>query len=182
MHLGIISDTHGSFEKTVKILEFFEREGVEKIFHLGDVLNHGPRNDLPEGYAPKQLAEILKARNDIYYIQGNCDSEVDEMITGKVINKRERFFFTGHYGILMTHGHRESQEERLKYAAESGVKLILTGHTHIKILEKSKDFVFLNPGSPALPKDGIASFAMIEENKIFLLKENNFEILESLNI
>ena len=177
-NIGFISDTHGGIEETLKALEILKT--CETIYHLGDVLYHGPRNALPNDYNPKDLASYLKERNNIVYIRGNCDSDVDQMVLEKDLTNRARIVDINGLKTLLIHGYEESEEDRILYAKKSGIKMIVTGHTHIKVLDKKNGIILLNPGSTTIPKDGIASVAMMDDEKIKLIDINTKEILKEL--
>lgn len=167
MKIGFISDTHGNLEKTRKALDLLQ--GATKIYHLGDVLAHGPRNPITEGYRPKELAEYLKTRDDIVYIRGNCDADVDEMVTGKDLSQFERWIEIDGIKIYATHGYKETEDERIQRAKSHGAKVIITGHTHTKVLEEKEGILLLNPGSPSLSKDGSESIAFYENGVFYLM-------------
>lgn len=168
MKIGFISDTHGDYDQTLKALEVLK--DCDKVYHLGDVLYHGPRNDLPKGYNPKKLAEVLKGLDYITYIKGNCDSDVDEMVMEKGLQQKKRVENIDGKLFLMVHGYEETLEDRIKEAKELGAEAIVTGHTHIKVLEEKEGITLLNPGSPSIPKDGSASVATYEDG-VFKLVE-----------
>lgn len=168
MKIGFISDTHGDYDQTLKALEVLK--DCDKVYHLGDVLYHGPRNDLPKGYNPKKLAEVLKGLDYITYIKGNCDSDVDEMVMEKDLQQKKRVENIDGKLFLMVHGYEETLEDRIKEAKELGAEAIVTGHTHIKVLEEKDGITLLNPGSPSIPKDGSASVATYEDG-VFKLVE-----------
>lgn len=168
MKIGFISDTHGDYDQTLKALEVLK--DCDKVYHLGDVLYHGPRNDLPKGYNPKKLAEVLKGLDYITYIKGNCDSDVDEMVMEKDLQQKKRVENIDGKLFLMVHGYEETLEDRIKEAKELGAVAIVTGHTHIKVLEEKDGITLLNPGSPSIPKDGSASVATYEDG-VFKLVE-----------
>jgi uncharacterized protein len=166
MKLGFISDTHGGFENTVKVLELLN--GCSKICHLGDVLYHGPRNDIPETYNPKKMAEFLKKRTDIVYVRGNCDADVDEMVLEQDLSKKARVITFDNYRFYLVHGYEETEEERVQRAKEMGCQVVVSGHTHVKVLKEQDGIILLNPGSTTIPKDGEKSFAFYENGKIEL--------------
>ena len=81
MKIMIASDIHGSAHYCHRMLDAFDREGADRLLLLGDILYHGPRNDLPEGYAPKEVIAMLNERkSQIFCVRGNCDTEVDQMV------------------------------------------------------------------------------------------------------
>lgn len=180
MKIGFISDTHGNLPWTKKGLEYLN--DCDKILHLGDVLAHGPRNAITDGYEPKNLAEFLEFKDNIYYIRGNCDADVDEMVLNKDISNYENLFHWGELSIYALHGYREKELSRLYKAEELGANVVVTGHTHIKVLEKIEDLIVLNPGSTTLPKDGIRSVAKYEDGVFKLINIENGKVIKSLEL
>lgn len=180
MKIGFISDTHGNLPWTEKGLSFLK--DCDKILHLGDVLAHGPRNAITDGYDPKALAEILEFKDNIYYIRGNCDADVDEMVLDKDISNFEGVFEWGDLTIYAIHGYKENELSRLYRAEELGANVIVTGHTHIKVLKKIDDIVVLNPGSTTLPKDGVRSVAIYEDGIFKLIDIENGKVIETLEL
>lgn len=180
MKLGFISDTHGGYENTVQALNLLE--GCEQICHIGDVLYHGPRNDIPETYNPKALADLLKVRNDIIYVRGNCDADVDEMVIEKDLSQKSRVVTCDHIRFYLVHGYEETEEERIEEAKKLGCQVIVSGHTHVKVLERKDGVILLNPGSTTIPKDGSPSYAVYHNGKIELRHLNNGEVLQSLKM
>ncbi len=178
MKIGVMSDTHGSLKNTKKALDFLEE--CEVILHLGDVLYHGPRNPLPEDYNPKELASLLKQRDDIIYIRGNCDSDVDQMVIEHDLTKKMRIINKGSHRILALHGYEEDENYRIKLAKSNNCDIVITGHTHIKMLEKKDGIILLNPGSSSMPKDNTKSVAIIDDNTINLIDLDASEIIQSL--
>lgn len=162
MRIGIVSDTHGGYKDFCTALEKMGK--VDAIIHLGDVLYHGPRNDIPGTYEPKKLAEKIKNMDNIYFVRGNCDSEVDEMVTGKDLSKKFEIFDFGDLRIYATHGHRESEDERVFVAENKFCDFVVSGHTHIKRNIKTGTVHILNPGSTTIPKDSSHSCAVIEDD------------------
>ncbi|WP_042461410.1 phosphodiesterase [Neobacillus dielmonensis] len=171
MKLGIISDTHGGYENTLQALKLLK--GSDQICHLGDVLYHGPRNDIPETYNPKQLAEFLEGRKDIVYIRGNCDADVDEMVLGQDLSHKSRVITFDNYKFYLVHGYEETEEERILRAKELGCQVVISGHTHVKVLKEQDGVIVLNPGSTTIPKDGTSSFAFYENGQIELWDLDN---------
>ncbi|MDO5689762.1 MAG: phosphodiesterase [Tissierellia bacterium] len=177
MRIGIISDTHGSFSAFQRALEVLGP--CLGIIHLGDVLAHGPRNDIPEGYNPKAFAEYLAGREEFLYIKGNCDAEVDEMVTGKDISKEERILEFDDIRVYCTHGHTKTVEDMVKTAEKYAAPLALYGHTHVKGMERWGSVLVVNPGSTTIPKDDGPSVAVFdtEEKTVKLLSLEDGAIL-----
>lgn len=180
MRLGFISDTHGGYENTLQALE--QLKDCELICHIGDVLYHGPRNDLPSTYNPKKLAAVLKNRDDIIYVRGNCDADVDEMVIEQDLSKKSRVVTFDNIRFYIVHGYEETEEERIEEAKKLGCQVIVSGHTHVKVLERKDGVILLNPGSTTIPKDGSPSYAVYHNGKIELRHLNNGEVLQSLKM
>jgi len=146
MKFLIASDIHGSYKYCTELLRAFEREGADKLILLGDILYHGPRNPLPEEYAPAKVAEILSAvKEKILCVRGNCDSEVDQMVLPFPITSDYAAVFADGVNIYLSHGHREIPPLTPK-------DVYITGHTHVPVRENIP-FLHLNPGSVSLPKE-----------------------------
>lgn len=180
MKYGFISDTHGGIVEVESALEALKDCNI--IFHLGDVLYHGPRNSLPSSYEPKELFELLKNINNIVYIRGNCDADVDETVLNKDLKNKRRIEFLNNIKTLMTHGYEEDDNERISYAKKENIKMIVTGHTHKKVLTVHDGIIILNPGSSTLPKDGIKSYAKMDEHSIRLCEIGSNKVLKTLNL
>ncbi|WP_462412902.1 phosphodiesterase [Neobacillus sp. Marseille-QA0830] len=180
MKLGIISDTHGGYENTLRALELLK--GAEQICHIGDVLYHGPRNDIPETYNPKQLAEFLAGRSDIVYVRGNCDADVDEMVLEQDLSQKSRVISFDNYKFYLVHGYEETEEERIQRAKELGCHVVISGHTHVKVLREQDGIIMLNPGSTTIPKDGTSSFAFYENGQIELWDLDSQTVIKVLQL
>ena len=148
MKIGVISDTHGSISAWENAYTRYLSE-TELIIHCGDILYHGPRNPLPAGYDPGALLAKLNAlEKPLLLVRGNCDAEVDQMVLDFPLEAPYTHLFTGDYRILVHHGHVE-----LPAKAKKGYDLIISGHTHLPGIKEEDGVIYLNPGSPALPKD-----------------------------
>jgi uncharacterized protein len=180
LKLGFISDTHGGFLETLEALEVLN--DAEKICHLGDVLYHGPRNDLPKTYNPKKLAEQLSQRQDIIYVRGNCDADVDEMVLEHDLSKKSTIVEFDRYKFFLIHGYEETEEERIQKAKELGCHVVVSGHTHIKVLEEKNGMIVLNPGSTTIPKDGSRSCAYYENGEIVLWDLDKHVVIKKMKI
>lgn len=160
----IASDLHGSAYYCRKMLEAFEREGADRLFLLGDLLYHGPRNDLPEGYAPKQVMPLLNGMKDrLLCVRGNCDAEVDQMVLEFPVLADYAVLPVGQRLIYATHGHIY-HVKNLPPLAPGDV--LLHGHTHVPAwTEFGQGNLYLNPGSVSIPKeDSPHSYMTLEEN------------------
>ena len=146
-----ISDIHGSFNDLEQAFNIFQQEKADKLIILGDYLNHGPRNPLPEGYDTKKCANLLNQyKKSIIGIRGNCDSEVDQMMLEFPVLESSCRIFVDDICLYLHHGHKNTNEELAKFLCEKTI--LLSGHTHIPIIIKENDFIFVNPGSISIPK------------------------------
>jgi len=169
MKLLIASDIHGSAYYCRKLLEAYEREEADRLVLLGDLLYHGPRNDLPEGYAPKEVLAMLNERKEeILCVRGNCDTEVDQMVLQFPSLADYGFLYEQGHMIFLTHGHvfNEQNPPMLKKG-----DLLLHGHTHVPVCREHETYLCLNPGSVSIPKEGSAHSYLVYENGTFLWKE-----------
>lgn len=165
----IASDIHGSAPCCEKLLEAFERESAGRLLLLGDLLYHGPRNDLPEGYAPKKVIALLNAvRDKIFCVRGNCEAEVDQMVLDFPVLADYCLLEAENHLIFATHGHHYDLET--PPALQPG-DVLLHGHTHVPAKDGSHGFWYLNPGSVSLPKEGSSKSYMTLENGEFLWKK-----------
>ncbi len=170
MKLLICSDIHGDLDSMNKIMNAYKTEDADKILILGDLLYHGPRNDLPDTYAPKQVIEMLNANNELLLcVRGNCDTEVDQMVLNFPILADYAYLELDGLRIFATHGHKYNKESMPPL--KSG-EILLHGHTHIFCCEDIGAAIFyLNPGSCAIPKNGNPRSYMIYENRAFTVKD-----------
>ena len=169
MRLMIASDLHGSFDYTEKLLERMEAEGADKLLLLGDILYHGPRNDLPQGYAPKKVAPALNAvKHKIISVRGNCEADVDQMMLEFPVLQESAYLFVDGVVIYATHGHKFG--ETTPPPISSG-EILLCGHTHIPKKAVYEGYTYLNPGSVSIPKEGSARSYMMLENGVFTWKK-----------
>ncbi len=162
MKLMFASDIHGSLPATEQLLTRFAQSGARWLVLLGDVLYHGPRNALPEGYNPAQVAERLNTQAErIIAVRGNCDSEVDQMLLHFPITAPWQQVLLAQGRLFLTHGHLYSPENLPPLAAGD---TLVYGHTHIPVAERRDDGITLfNPGSVSIPKGGFAaSYGMLD--------------------
>ncbi len=169
----IASDIHGSAYYCEKLMEAYRREGADKMLLLGDILYHGPRNDLPKGYAPKQVIAMLNPlAKEILCVRGNCDAEVDQMVldfpimADYAILTAERTG-AGSLSIFVTHGHIYNTKN--VPAIQEG-DILLHGHTHVPAMEKHEGYTYLNPGSVSIPKENSPHSYMVFDGKTFAWK------------
>jgi len=154
----IASDIHGSAYWCERLLEAVERENPHRVIFLGDILYHGPRNDLPRDYAPKKVIEIISAFADkCISVRGNCDTEVDQMVLPFPVLSDYGFLESGGHLVILSHGHRD-------VPPMGGAVALLCGHTHVPALEERDGYVYMNPGSTSIPKEGSANGYMTVED------------------
>ena len=162
MKLVIASDIHGSAYWCSKLCDLIEAENPDKIVLLGDLLYHGPRNDLPREYAPKQVIPMLSALKDkILAVRGNCEAEVDQMVLSFPCMADYALLECDGISMYLTHGHHAAPD-RLP-ALSGGV--FLSGHTHVKLDKLVDGIRCLNPGSVSIPKDGSHSCLVFENGE-----------------
>lgn len=162
----IASDLHGDADACRALLSVYEQSGAEELVLLGDLLYHGPRNDLPAGYAPKEVIALLSAmKKPPICVRGNCDAEVDQMVLPFPIMADYAILQMGGRRVYATHGHHASPENLPSLAAGDA---FLYGHTHLFRAEENADgILLLNPGSVSLPKGGNPKTYMLCENGRF---------------
>lgn len=173
MKLMIASDIHGSAFYCRQMLEAFEREKADRLLILGDILYHGPRNDLPKEYQPKEVIAMLNPiKTHLLCVRGNCDTEVDQMVLEFPILAEYCLLELEGQTIFATHGHvwNPGHPPMLKTG-----DILLNGHTHIPACEEKDGYVYMNPGSVSIPKEHSAHSYMIYEQQTFEWKEMNGE-------
>ena len=166
------SDIHGSAYYCRKMLEAFDKEGAGRLVILGDLLYHGPRNDLPKEYAPKEVIALLnEVKEELYVVRGNCDAEVDQMVLPFPILDEKKELTVDGKRVILVHGHHE-----IDY---TGYDVVMSGHTHIPVLEKRGATLFLNPGSTTIPKGGSsASYAIWDNGKIEIISLDDGNVVK----
>ena len=178
------SDIHGSAYYCRKMLEAFEAEGASRLFLLGDLLYHGPRNDLPKEYAPKQVIAMLNEKKQyLTNVRGNCDAEVDQMVL--------QFPILADYALLVldgktfyaTHGHVFNQDH---LPPMQDGDILVHGHTHLLKAEKVETecgtITVLNPGSVSIPKGGNPNTYAILKNGVFTIYSLDGEVVKELKL
>lgn len=180
MKLMFASDIHGDLTCCEKMIDIYFEEKAEKLILLGDILYHGPRNDIPDGYNPKGVASLLnKHKNELLCVRGNCDAEVDQMMLEFPILSDYMVMWLGGKMVFATHGHiyNTSNPPMLKNG-----DILIHGHTHILTAEEQVGYVYINPGSVSLPKNGNKKSYMIFENNTFTIKSLAGEIIKEYKI
>ena len=176
----IASDIHGSEYYCKKLMEAFDKEQADRLLLLGDILYHGPRNDLPEGYAPKKVIELLNGHKDsILCVRGNCDTEVDQMVLTFPIMAEYAILTVGNSVIYATHGHLYN--EQTPPPLQKG-DILLCGHTHVPACREHETFTYLNPGSVSIPKENSRHGYMTMEKGQFLWKDMEGNVLRTYHV
>ena len=177
MRFLIASDIHGAEKSAEKIASLYGNGSYDKLLLLGDLLYHGPRNDLPSSYAPKKVIEILSSlSSSIIAVRGNCEAEVDQMVLPFHVLSESTMIFADSYTIFMTHGHIYTPDKH-----PAGFDAFFSGHTHIPVLEKRNGITYLNPGSVSIPKGGFPpSYAIWDGGNIEVRNLDDDSIIFSL--
>lgn len=163
------SDIHGCAPSCELMLKRFDEERAERLFLLGDILYHGPRNDLPEGYSPKEVIRMLNERaGDLLCVRGNCDTEVDQMVLKFPIMAEYALLYLDGRTVFLAHGHKFNTDNppQLKRG-----DVLINGHTHIQTIDGSLEYTYINTGSVSLPKEGKPKGYLLYEDGDFFLKE-----------
>ena len=163
MKFFFASDLHGDLSAARAMAAAFKREGAERLFLLGDLLYHGPRNDIPRGYDPKGVIALLTdLKPYISAVRGNCDAEVDQMVLPFPIMADYAVLPLGEHVAYLTHGH----------LFDGGVPaeilpgdILIEGHTHVAgISTTAAGVTCLNPGSVSMPKGGTPACYMLYDS------------------
>ncbi len=169
MKLMFASDIHGDYGCACATLEKYREEKAEKLILLGDLLYHGPRNDIPADYAPKKVIALLNEnKNNLVCVRGNCDTEVDQMVLEFPILADYMLIFERGRRFFITHGHHYNTETPPLLSAGD---ILIHGHTHVLTVTPFGDgLTYLNPGSVSLPKENNPPSYMIYEDGRFEIK------------
>lgn len=176
MKFIIASDIHGSAVYCEKLIRAAESEGAEKLLLLGDILYHGPRNPLPDGYNPKRVAELLGGiREKIICVRGNCDGEVDQAVLPFPVLSDYAAVYADGLSVYLSHGHRD-------VPPLCAGDVYATGHTHVPLNVKENGYFHINPGSVSLPKEGSAHAYILYDNRAFYFRTIDGKIYDTLKI
>lgn len=180
MKLLIASDIHGAAGYCRDLLAAWDREGADRLLLLGDLLYHGPRNDLPPDYAPKEVIALLNARkNQIFCVRGNCDTEVDQMVLEFPVMADYCILAIDGLTFYATHGHVYN-ENNLPPFHEGDI--LIHGHTHVLKAEQKEGYILLNPGSVSIPKEGNPPTYAVLEDKTFTIKDFDGNIIKEMRL
>ncbi len=181
MKLLIASDIHGDIACAEELIGIFKEKNCHKILLLGDLLYHGPRNDLPKNYDPKLVVQLLNNyKEHILAVRGNCDTEVDQMVLEFPILAEYIYLLLDGRSIIATHGHNINKDTSFPFREGD---ILLHGHTHLLAAEHfGNDCIYLNPGSVSLPKGGNPRTYMIYEDGAFNIFDFEGGLIKSFNI
>jgi len=184
MRIGLLSDTHGDLDAFKQAYEIIK--DTDLIIHSGDLFYHGLFNLIKESYNPLELSKFVNGiKKPVIYAKGNCDSEVDQLAVDFNIMDPVRIFYYNENIIYVHHGHKKRDEELLDLSRKFKFNIVVSGHTHIFRIDKKDKLIFINPGSPSLPKGGHPPSAGIidfDNNEINIINIGNNEKLLSMNI
>ena len=180
MKLMFASDIHGSRSATEAILRQYKAEGASRLVLLGDILYHGPRNDLPDAYDPKGVTALLNGvKNELLCVRGNCDAEVDQMVLEFPIMADYALFDLDGTTAFVTHGHLFNLDS---LPPHKDGDLLIHGHTHVLTVQHKDGMTYINPGSAALPKEDNPKSYMVYENGTFAIKTLSGEVIKTYSI
>lgn len=180
MKLMFASDIHGSAKFCDRVFQLYKEEKADKLILLGDLLYHGPRNDLPEGYAPKEVIRVLNEhKEELLCVRGNCEAEVDQMVLEFPVMADYLTIFEKNRMFFITHGHKYNLENLPPLRKND---ILIHGHTHVQAMEITEHCTYINPGSVSIPKNGNKHSYMIYEDGVFTIKDLNGNEIRSLEI
>ena len=180
MKIFIASDIHGSAYYCRKLVEAYKNEDADRMLLLGDLLYHGPRNDLPKEYEPKAVIEMLNGlKDDILCVRVNCEAEVDQMVLEFPVMAEYALFWSGSRMIFATHGHIFNNSNLPPLHKGD---ILLHGHTHIPACEEHETYTYCNPGSVSIPKEDTPHGYMLFDEGTFYWKTLDGEIYRTYGL
>ncbi len=180
MKLMLASDIHGSAYYCRALLAAMKTEAPDTLILLGDLLYHGPRNDLPTEYAPKEVITLLNSIADkLLCVRGNCDTEVDQMVLEFPILADYAVLYANQRKVYLTHGHHFSEDNPPKLQKGD---ILICGHTHIPACRDKGDYLYLNPGSVSIPKENSAHGYMLFDGETFTWKSLDGTVISTYTI
>lgn len=169
----VVSDIHGSFYYAKKLEEIIEKEKPKKLILLGDLYYHGPRNGLTDEYNPMEVAKILNKHKDmILCTKGNCDAEVDEMISEFKFQDNIQMNING-VEFFFSHGHVYNMD-----TVPPVGKVVVYGHFHTGFIKEEYGILFVNPGSISLPKNNTAHSYLVIDDRNLILKDIDGNVID----
>lgn len=172
------SDIHGSAYYCRRLLEEYQKSGAERLILLGDLLYHGPRNDLPKEYAPKEVIAMLNGMKDeIYTVRGNCEAEVDQMVLEFPVLAEYAVLVLNGLTFFATHGHVFNQDHMPPLKKGD---ILVHGHTHLLKAEQFGDNYILNPGSTSIPKGGNPATYAVLDDKMFCILDFDGNVVKEI--
>lgn len=176
----IASDIHGSAYYCRQLMQAYKAEGADRLLLLGDILYHGPRNDLPREYAPKAVIGMLnEMKDEIVCVRGNCDTEVDQMVLDFPIMAEYALLQEGDRLIFAVHGHNFNEKNLLPLKKGD---ILLHGHTHVPKCEDRESYIYMNPGSVSIPKENSHNGYMTLEEGTFMWKDFDGNVKNIFNV
>ncbi|MCI8831277.1 MAG: phosphodiesterase [Lachnospiraceae bacterium] len=180
MKVLFASDIHGSAYFCQRLLEIYGQSGADRLILLGDILYHGPRNDLPRDYNPKQVIAMLNQYKDqIYAIRGNCDTEVDQMVLEFPILADYALLALNNKTFYATHGHKYNQDNLPPMMPGD---ILIHGHTHLLKAERTEPITVLNPGSVSIPKGGNPNTYALLEDTLFTIFSLDKDVVKQMEL
>ena len=180
MKVLFASDIHGSAYFCQRLLEIYGQSGADRLILLGDILYHGPRNDLPRDYNPKQVIAMLNQYKDqIYAILGNCDTEVDQMVLEFPILADYALLALNNKTFYATHGHKYNQDNLPPMMPGD---ILIHGHTHLLKAERTESITVLNPGSVSIPKGGNPNTYALLEDTLFTIFSLDKDVVKQMEL
>lgn len=166
MKLLIASDIHGSAYYCRKLIEAYKTENADRLLLLGDLLYHGPRNDLPTEYAPKAVIGMLnELKDDLLCVRGNCEAEVDQMVLKFPVMADYAIMYVGGRMFFATHGHLFNKNNLPPLHKGD---ILLHGHTHVSACEEHETYTYCNPGSVSIPKEDTPhGYMLLDDGKFY---------------
>lgn len=179
MKAMIVSDIHGSYNDLKRVMDIYEEECMDKLILLGDLLYHGPRNPLPEGYQPQKVIALLNQyKEKIIAVRGNCDAEVDQMVLEFPMRADYSEIYMDGHRFFLTHGHLYDEEHLPMLQAGD---VFMHGHFHKPMLKKKDGIILFNPSSISLPKEGQKSFGIYEDGELKIVSFDK-KVVQSMKI
>lgn len=173
------SDIHGSAYYMQQLMEAYTRNRASRLILLGDLLYHGPRNDLPREYNPKKTYALLNSlKESIISVRGNCEAEVDQMVLEfPILADYSSIYLDELKGrmIYLTHGHLKNPQLRAG-------DILVSGHTHIPMAAEQDGIYLINPGSVAIPKGGFPPSYCIYKDRTFTILDFEDNTLMELSV